>query len=280
MDLEQKPTWSKGELNRLGEALIIDKAATPDGCPQYAEVMRWHNDLAAEVAARIASTPWVTIPLDQLSISARPKTVDTLVQKLQRQPTLKLGQVQDLAGVRIDADLTLTQQTTLAQEIAEQFGAPAKAIKDIREKPHSGYRAVHVCLALPPGRAEVQIRTLLQSEWANAYEGLGELVGRGIRYKEKHENAKVQHLVESMQTMADGLAQVEALSDTYWRLKSGIEALSPTTAQQAEVLEKATRTYEELNIAERYATIKAGIDNVLNDLRGLHRKIKETTEGV
>lgn len=113
MDLEQKPSWSKGDLRRLGEALVIDKAAAPDGCPLYDDVMRWHNDLAAEVAGKIQNTPWVAVPPDQMSVTARAKTVDTLVQKLQR-TTLKLGDVQDLAGVRIDADIVLTQQTNLA----------------------------------------------------------------------------------------------------------------------------------------------------------------------
>ena len=36
MDIEQSPSWSKGDLRRLGGALVIDKAATPDGCPHMA----------------------------------------------------------------------------------------------------------------------------------------------------------------------------------------------------------------------------------------------------
>lgn len=276
MDLEQKPSWSKGDLRRLGEALVIDKAATPDGCPQYGEVMLWHNDLAAEVAGRIANAPWATIPPDRLSITARPKTVDTLVQKLQR-TTLKLGQVQDLAGVRVDADMVLTQQTNLAQEIAEYFGAAPATIKDIRATPHSGYRAVHVWLALPAGRVEVQIRTLLQSEWANTYEGLGELFGRGIRYGEQHEDAQVQDMVDKMQGISVGLADSEHFTDLMWQLQRGIERLSPpATPEQAEALERAASVFEQY--AESHASTREGLKRTVEGLRNVRRMIKERQE--
>jgi ppGpp synthetase/RelA/SpoT-type nucleotidyltranferase len=265
MDLEQKPSWSKGDLRRLGEALVIDKAAAPDGCPLYDDVMRWHNDLAAEVAGKIQNTPWVAVPPDQMSVTARAKTVDTLVQKLQR-TTLKLGDVQDLAGVRIDADIVLTQQTNLAQEIAEHFGAPPRAIKDIRPNPHSGYRAVHVVLTLPAGRAEVQIRTLVQSEWANAYEGIGEVVGRGIRYNETHENANVRTLVDGMQTISTMIAEQEVFTDKMWQLDQGIKSLSPpTTAQQAEVLERIAPVFEQHE--RRYADSRAQVADMVEKLR-------------
>ena len=36
--------------------------------------------------------------------------------------------------------------------------------------PHNGYRAVHIHVDFPAGKAEIQIRTPLQAEWANAYE--------------------------------------------------------------------------------------------------------------
>jgi|SRR5271168_4244735 len=148
MNLDDDPPWSKNLLRKLGEALL-DKCAPPDGCPDYGAVMLWHNDLAGEVASVISNTRWVDKPAGQFAVTARSKTVDTLVQKLQRS-TLKLNRVQDLAGVRIDAELNLTQQTKLAEEIAHHFGDDRVTIKDIRQQPHSGYRAVHHGLSCLP----------------------------------------------------------------------------------------------------------------------------------
>lgn len=160
---------------------VMHQKAVPD----YDQVMLWHNDLGNEVANRITGTAWTTMPPDQLAVTARAKSVDTLIEKLQRE-TLKLDRVQDIAGVRIDASLTLTGQTNLANEIAGYFGHDRAAIRDIRQSAHSGYRAVHVWLNLPAGRVDIQIRTIYQSLRANVYEGFADLVGRGIRYGETH----------------------------------------------------------------------------------------------
>jgi ppGpp synthetase/RelA/SpoT-type nucleotidyltranferase len=131
-----------------------------------------------------------------------------LVQKLRRQTTLSLDEVQDLAGVRIDADITLHEQTALANEIAAHFGEPSR-VKDLRENPHSGYRAVHVWVRLPAGRAEIQVRTVMQSAWANMYEALGDRFGRGIRYDEEAPNDLAKLAVETMHTLSDSLASIE-----------------------------------------------------------------------
>jgi ppGpp synthetase/RelA/SpoT-type nucleotidyltranferase len=266
MDLEQRPSWSKGDLRRLGEALVIDKAATRDGRPQYGEVMLWHNDLAAEIAARIANTPWVAMPQDQLSISARAKTIDTIVQKLQRKTTLKLGQVQDLAGVRIDADMVLTQQTDLAQEIAEHFGAARAKIKDMRATPHSGYRAVHVWLDLPAGRVEVQIRTLSQSDWANAYEALGEFYGRGIRYGEEHEAAHVREMVDIMSNSSAMLAETEEVFDDEWQFERLPRRLRRRLGQVGAASKRN---------AQLHADLREHLTQALEGLRNMHRIMDE-----
>jgi hypothetical protein len=136
MNLDADPPWSKNQLRKLGEALF-EKCAPPDGCPDYGAVMLWHNDLAGEVASVISNTRWVNKPAGQFAVTARSKTVDTLVQKLQRS-TLKLDRVQDLAGVRIDADLNLTQQTKLAEEIAHHFGDDRVTSKTSASNPTPG----------------------------------------------------------------------------------------------------------------------------------------------
>jgi ppGpp synthetase/RelA/SpoT-type nucleotidyltranferase len=194
VDLNSRPPWSNNAVRRLGEALR-DGVDPPTNCPSYADVLLWYADLAAEIEDQIESGSWSMIAAElsyatspriiaELRVSSRPKTQDTLVEKLRRQPHLKLNTVQDIAGVRIDADLLLGEQTELAREIAEQFGADESDIHDLRDGAHAGYRAVHVVLRLPSGRAEIQVRTIFQSLWANFNERLADEYGRGIRYGE------------------------------------------------------------------------------------------------
>lgn len=277
MDLEQRPGWSTGDLRRLGEALVIDRAATPDGCPPYGEVMLWHNELATEVAIRIATDLWAATPPDQLSITARAKTVDTLVQKLQRQTTLKLGQVQDLAGVRVDADMILTQQTEIAEDIAKHFGAARPKIKDMRETPHSGYRAVHVWLALPAGRVEVQIRTLAQSEWANLYEDVGEMFGRGIRYGEKHKNADVQSVIEFIHAMSEDIRVHEMVVDAEWQLERFAEKYDSNT-DAAQLVENWRSKFAELSA--EFPLGRSAIERTIPVLREFRRSLQEEEEEI
>lgn len=216
MDIDETPPWTKSQLRKLGEALL-DKRSPPDGCPDYQDVMLWHHELAGELAAIASATPWVNKPAAQFAVTARSKTVDTLVQKLQRS-TYKLDRIQDLAGVRIDGELNLTAQSGLAAEIVTQFGAERATIRDLRVNPHSGYRAVHVWLVLPAGRVEVQIRTIYQSLWANVYEGLADLVGRGIRYDEPHSDPVVQQIVDRMHSMSAEIAHDELVADKIDRI--------------------------------------------------------------
>ncbi|OIN80668.1 hypothetical protein [Mycobacterium malmoense] len=225
MDLESRPPWSNNALRRLGAALR-DGVDPPIDCPSYADVMLWHFDLAAEVQDQIESGSWsIRSELlatkagrltPDLQVSSRPKTQDTLVEKLQRQPSLQLNAVQDLAGVRIDADLLLGEQMSLAREIASYFCADESAIHDLRDGTHAGYRGVHVWLRLPAGRVEIQIRTILQSLWANLFEKLADEVGRGIRYGEPVEPSpgvdvgRIQRAVQSMQEFSAKVAASEA----------------------------------------------------------------------
>jgi Region found in RelA / SpoT proteins len=55
-------------------------------------------------------------------------------------------------------------------------------VKDRRETPSHGYRAIHVIVFPEDIPVEIQIRTAVQDRWAQATEGLGDSWGRGLRY--------------------------------------------------------------------------------------------------
>jgi ppGpp synthetase/RelA/SpoT-type nucleotidyltranferase len=137
-------------------------------------------------------------------------------RKLRRESHLTLDVVQDLAGVRVDADFSLDVQLALATEVAGHFGERS-VIRDIRDEPHSGYRAVHVWLRLPGGRAEIQFRTEPQSAWANAYERLGDLFGREIRYGAIPDRPPAARLVSILHRTSERIARAETATLTsYW----------------------------------------------------------------
>lgn len=120
-------------------------------------------------------------------LSARVKTLPTLIEKLRRMPTYPLENILDVSGVRFDCDLTLSEQTQISEMFQSHLllaGADDVKIQDMRENPHSGYRAVHLHIYCAAGRAELQVRTALQAQWANTYEAAADVYGRDIRYLE------------------------------------------------------------------------------------------------
>lgn len=61
-------------------------------------------------------------------------------------------------------------------------GGREPKVKDRRDEPSHGYRAVHVVVTVQDLPVEIQIRTERQDTWAQIVESLGDRWGRQIRY--------------------------------------------------------------------------------------------------
>ncbi|MFT4220586.1 MAG: hypothetical protein QM611_08725 [Microbacterium sp.] len=194
--------WGTNELKRLG---VHIRDETPPGSdhPSYGEVMAWYNDLAASVQRRISGLDWPPLLRERpFEVTSRAKTIDTLRQKLRRHPTYKLPTVQDIAGVRFEAEMSLDEQDAVVNAICGVYDHDiSTCVQDMRDEPHSGYRAVHIWLRLPQ-RVEVQVRTHLQGEWANMYEAAADVFGRGIRYDELPEDEGRREVVEALRELS------------------------------------------------------------------------------
>ncbi len=194
---------SLNQLKKLGDAIRDDDAAAYRGL-HYNEVWSWSNDLVAATVQDIGDLELGSV-LDQpgtVSITGRAKIRATVREKLQRRRSDRLPSIQDLAGVRVEADMTLTEQDRMVDAIRRRFGQGVDAVHDLRDGAHAGYRAVHLWVRLDSPRGawfEVQVRTRLQGDWANMYEALGDVLGRAIRYGELPPGESERTLVETVQ---------------------------------------------------------------------------------
>lgn len=209
----QARPWSNAVLKKVSKH-IKEGTEIPDDLPNYDDVMVWYDELVAYVIEEIDGMPWERVLGDRYRPpTGRAKTAQTLQDKLKRMPTHHLPSIQDVAGVRLEFPMTLTEQDAVARRICLHFDQdPETSIDDLRITPHAGYRAVHVRLNLQElhGRVEVQIRTELQGEWANLYEELGDLLGRDIRYGELSTADTRRVPIEAMQSLSVGtIADVE-----------------------------------------------------------------------
>lgn len=87
-----------------------------------------------------------------------------------------------------------------------------------------GYRAVHVVPRVRGCRVEIQVRTHLQDQWAQAMEALGDVWGRGVRYGEGPEQPDLPTM-RAFGTRGGFTRQLIALADTIDDLES-VDTLS------------------------------------------------------
>ncbi len=99
------------------------------------------------------------------------KTQQSIVDKLKRQPRLRLPQMQDIAGCRIvvqGGSQVVQQINGLIKYVfaSQQWQVEPK----IRDK--DGYRAIHIIVKADKKFYEIQLRTYAQDIWANLIESL------------------------------------------------------------------------------------------------------------
>jgi putative GTP pyrophosphokinase len=160
---------NKSEVDRLGERLRQKMTAVDLRLlDEYRREFRAAYDLVID---RIRSEL-------KLETSGRPaKSTTAIVDKLRR-GTIRLAQMQDVAGSRIVvADIATQEQLMAALEA--MFDC---VLVDRRSKPSHGYRAVHIIVQECGRPVEIQLRTQLQHAWAELSEKLADLFGGDVKY--------------------------------------------------------------------------------------------------
>ena len=115
----------------------------------------------------------------RLKITGRPsKSTVAIVEKLKRE-TIRLSQIQDVAGCRVlVSDIALQNRVI---ELASLVFGDAD-IDDKRDKPTNGYRAVHLIVKRRGRPVEIQVRTRFQHAWAEMSEKISDAFGQSIKY--------------------------------------------------------------------------------------------------
>ncbi|MFF9180903.1 hypothetical protein [Streptomyces misionensis] len=243
---------SKSAVQKLGKRLEVPGEAPEEALMQLEELLIDYSELltaARGVIDELCDTlDW------PLSVTHRLKTTDTLVQKLQRAKargdSTNLARIQDIAGIRLSGNITLIEQDQLRDWIIERFEGQGHkcSVRDRRTDPMVGYRAVHVIVSIEGRYVEIQVRTLSQDLWANVFERIADIFGRGIRYGEPPDSGgeAVGNIIRMMEGFSARLYEVERLAYTDDAKRDGreatLEAQRPLLAQLREML----RTTEDI----------------------------------
>ncbi len=188
---------NNSEINRLGAQLRIG-LVTPDNLMALDEFRRSFRPAIQEIAERLM---WLA---DGAIVQRPSKSTPSIIAKLLRQPTLKLTQIQDVAGLRILVESSFGQRN-LVNAIKLKF--PNAKLIDRIQQPSFGYRAVHFVVHSQGKPVEIQIRTILQHSWAHLSERIADAYGHEIKYGGG--DAPFQNLLLSLSAQIFELEQAE-----------------------------------------------------------------------
>ena len=158
------------QLNKLGERLRKD--------PNNKDDLRALDAFRSSFAAACEQVSDELSKLGLEPVSRPAKTTLSIIAKLNRERS-RLSKMQDIAGCRVKV-YSVEEQDRVVSDLLAIF--PDAVMYDRRIRPSNGYRAVHVVVCVDGFFVEIQIRTLLQHEWASAMERLADDVGPEIKY--------------------------------------------------------------------------------------------------
>jgi len=156
-------------------------------------------------------TPGVRNWVDQeaagpVIVGQRLKRHDRMLEKLLRFPSMRLTQMEDIAGCRAVLP-TPVEVEAVARRIHRKWDV--RAVSDYRQsgKPDTGYRALHLIVMRRERLVEVQLRTSEQHDWAEAVEWASSRSG---------------HNLKDGEGPADLLEYLKLVSDAIWRRECGL----------------------------------------------------------
>jgi putative GTP pyrophosphokinase len=178
-----RPLYSKRDVNRAGQLWArymtawlahrddvfreTDIAAT-DVIAADKVLEWWRAEHAYPLRIVNANLRHYVRDVPDARVTQRLKKHSTMINKLTREPQMKLSQMEDIGGCRV----RLPDQTTVNQVVRRlKKNWRIHRHRDYVARPRSsGYRAHHLIVERRGRRIEVQLRTPRQDFWANTVE--------------------------------------------------------------------------------------------------------------
>jgi len=167
-------TISKGAVDRAGSVLRSEPQNE-----ESLEVLDAWRTKHAEPLQKAVAVIGELYGESTLNLSSRLKRSVSIIEKLKRQPEMKLSRMQDIAGVRLVPAVGFSTALLSAFNVIREY--------DYNDKPKaSGYSAYHAVLSLKEDRykdfqIELQFRTHWQHLWAMAVETVGMFYGEALK---------------------------------------------------------------------------------------------------
>jgi hypothetical protein len=176
----QIPLPSKGVIDRAGQYLVaVNSGGEAVDVVRFREAYEIldlfrgaHQPPMTKVAMGLRSMVKTATHRDPV-VSQRLKRSPRIVRKLVRMGNSNLARLEDIGGCRAivqNIDELESVRARIEQVWGQRFGQIRRRRDYIAEPQATGYRALHWAVERDGRRIEVQVRTRLQQQWANAVE--------------------------------------------------------------------------------------------------------------
>ncbi|MDO5146361.1 MAG: RelA/SpoT domain-containing protein [Eubacteriales bacterium] len=175
----ESPQYFKKQINKAGRAIAKG---------EYGESLKiLHNWRASHAYPLQRTYEQLKSLFPTKNVVQRLKRMESIVDKLERFPTMRLSSMQDLGGCRIIVDSVEEVYQTV--EVCKEHLSGLTLLREtdyMKEPRSSGYRSYHMIYEYKEGDCngiflEIQVRTKVQHSWATSVEILGN--GMGENYK-------------------------------------------------------------------------------------------------
>lgn len=161
---------SKTQIDRLGDRL--------KGGPHTESDLRLLDDYRRSFGEAYEAVVQTIRQRGEFPTGRLAKSTLSIVEKLRRE-SLRLSQMQDIAGCRVVVGNVVEQEQFVASLITD---FPQASVIDRRNNPSYGYRAVHIIVEISEKPIEIQVRTSLQHLWAEVSEKSSDVLDPTIKY--------------------------------------------------------------------------------------------------
>ena len=187
----KKIQYTNSQIDKAAEAIFDPNLSTEEKAKYFAMIDDWRAAHAFPMNTFAINLKQKTSNNMGIIVVQRLKRLDTIINKLQRFPKMKLSRMQDLGGCRVIvpkiSDVYSMREQLVKSRIRHKLHNEKDYIKD--PNPNTGYRGVHLVYKYKSDRndsyngllIEIQIRTKLQHLWATAVETVGTFTQNGLK---------------------------------------------------------------------------------------------------
>lgn len=185
------PAYTRGDVIRAGKMLASETSGQADLAWATEVLTNWRAAHGYPLNTFQATLREKLKTMDRNAVvGQRLKRAPSVIAKLQRFKTMKLPQMQDIAGLRAIVESPPKVRRLHASYLSSRFAHCLVNEKDYTLEPKDdGYRSVHLVYEYESKKApqydglhvELQLRSKLQHAWATAVETVDAFLGESIK---------------------------------------------------------------------------------------------------